>query len=192
MSCIDFFEQVNSLSSEEVEASLVHSDIQSEDDVRNSYIKITEKLIKENKTITTMESCTSGQVASLITDSKGSSAVIKGAYVTYSNEAKIMNGVAKEVIDTYGVYSKETAYAMAVACKNSYVANIGIGITGSLGNVDENNPDSIVGSIDVCILSDEKVNKIHISLPEMPSRFACKMAVAQVIGEMLEKHFLNH
>ena len=35
-----------------------------------------------------MESCTSGQIASLITDSEGSSAIFKGALITYSNEFK--------------------------------------------------------------------------------------------------------
>ena len=55
--------------------------------VRAEYETITQTLIKERLTITTMESCTSGQVASLITDTEGSSAVLHGAYVTYQNEA---------------------------------------------------------------------------------------------------------
>ena len=43
--------------------------------------------------ITTMESCTAGQIASLLTDTSGSSAIIEGAFVTYSNDAKITCGV---------------------------------------------------------------------------------------------------
>ena len=61
-----------------------------EKDIRKDYKKLTELLIKKGLTITTMESATSGQIASLITDTEGASAVLKGAFITYSNEAKIM------------------------------------------------------------------------------------------------------
>ena len=58
--------------------------------VRKKYNKLTNDLIEKKLMITTMESCTSGQIASLITDTEGSSAVMKGACITYSNEAKVM------------------------------------------------------------------------------------------------------
>lgn len=90
-----------------------NSKVYHEADIRNDYRKLTKLLIEKNLTITTMESATSGQIASLITDTEGSSAVLKGAFVTYCNEAKIMQGVPAEVLDTYTVYSKETAEAMA-------------------------------------------------------------------------------
>ena len=45
-----------------------------------------------------MESATSGQIASLITDTEGASAVLRGAYVTYCNDAKVKCGVPAEVI----------------------------------------------------------------------------------------------
>ena len=108
----------------------------SENDIRENYRKLTRLLIAKELTITTMESATSGQIASLITDTEGSSAVLKGAFVTYCNEAKIMQGVPAEIIDEYTVYSKETAGAMAKACRKAYNANIGIGVTGTMGNVD--------------------------------------------------------
>ena len=82
-------------------------------------------------------------VASLITDTEGSSAVLKGAFVTYCNEAKIMQGVPAEIIDKYTVYSTQTAEAMAKACTAVYQADIGIGVTGTMGNVDPANPETI-------------------------------------------------
>ena len=96
-----------------------------ESDIRNDYKKLTKLLIELGMTITTMESATSGQIASLITDTEGSSAVLKGAFVTYCNEAKIMQGVPAEILEKYTVYSKETAEAMAKACTKAYKANIG-------------------------------------------------------------------
>ena len=84
-----------------------------EKEIRADYRRLTKLLIEKNLTITTMESATSGQIASLITDTEGSSAVLKGAFVTYCNEAKIMQGVPAEIIDKYTVYSTQTAEAMA-------------------------------------------------------------------------------
>ena len=103
-------------------------DEQMEKTIRNNYRRLTGCLIDRKMTITTMESITCGQIASLITDTEGASAILKGAFVTYSNEAKIMQGVPEAVIETCGVYSKETARAMAEACKQAYRADIGIGI----------------------------------------------------------------
>ena len=84
--------------------------------VRAQWREITQTLIEKNISVTTMESCTSGLLASLISDTEGASAVMKGAFVTYSNEAKIMQGVPAETIEQYSVYSAETARAMAEAC----------------------------------------------------------------------------
>ena len=42
-------------------------------------------LITTHTTISTMESCTSGLIASMITDTEGASAIFPGGYVTYLN-----------------------------------------------------------------------------------------------------------
>ena len=47
--------------------------IYDEQEIRNDYRKLTLELIKKKLMITTMESATSGQIASLITDTEGSS-----------------------------------------------------------------------------------------------------------------------
>ena len=108
---------------------------------------VTNKLIQKKITISTMESCTSGMIASTITDTEGASSILKGSSITYSNEYKIKEGVNKDIIDVYGVYSKETAIEMAKAAHLKYETNFAIGITGSIGRVDPNNNDSIVGEI---------------------------------------------
>ena len=75
--------------------------------------RVVKKLINANITISTMESCTSGLIASMITDTEGASAIFPGGYVTYLNETKVLVGVNEEVIRQYGVYSRECAQAMA-------------------------------------------------------------------------------
>ncbi len=96
-------------------------------------------LIEKKMTIATMESCTGGFVASSITDIDGSSSVLKFSAVTYSNEYKIKMGVSKEVIDKYSVYSINVAREMAKNISDFASSDIGVGITGKINRVDENN-----------------------------------------------------
>ena len=57
-----------------------------EEMIISKYNRLTELLIRSNITVTTMESATSGMIASLITDMEGASAIFKGALAAYSNE----------------------------------------------------------------------------------------------------------
>ena len=69
-----------------------------EKEIRADYRRLTKLLIEKKLTITTMESATSGQIASLITDTEGSSAVLKGAFVTYCNEKQWQKPAQKPTV----------------------------------------------------------------------------------------------
>ncbi len=153
-----------------------------DDKVSLKYKLITERLIGKKMTITTMESCTAGMLASLLTDTEGSSAVIKGAFVTYSNEAKIKQGVPAETIERFGVYSEETALAMAAAAKRAYGSDIAIGVTGTMGNADPANADSRPGEVFFAIDAPEGAVSYHISVPAMESRHEYKLRVADAVA----------
>lgn len=114
--------------------------------------RIIKKLIASHTTISTMESCTSGMIASMITDTPGASAIFPGGFVTYLNETKVLVGVDERVIRQYGVYSKECAEAMARTVQEKLSTDIAIGITGTTGNVDPNNADSVKGQAYFCIV----------------------------------------
>ena len=158
----------------------------SEKEIRKDYAKLTKLLIEWNMSITTMESATAGQIASLITDTEGASAIFKGASITYSNETKIMQGVSAEVIHKYTVYSKETAEAMAIACANMYGADIGIGVTGTMGNTDPDNADaSVPGQIYFAINMKGSVRSYVVEIPQQPSRLMYKLAVAKEVYDIL-------
>ena len=95
---------------------------------------IADLLIQNNLTVSTAESCTSGLLASRLTDVPGSSQYFKGGSVCYSNELKINDvGVEKDLIERYGAVSEEVAESLAknIAQKNN--TDIGIGITGIAG-----------------------------------------------------------
>jgi nicotinamide-nucleotide amidase len=85
-------------------------------------------------TLATMESCTSGLLASTITEVAGAAQYYKGGYVAYSAQMKMGLGVSAEVIEKHGVISSETAEAMAAAARRNLDADYGIGITGVAGN----------------------------------------------------------
>ena len=111
------------------------------------FSNIVKLLIKNNKTISIMESCTGGGVANAITNIEGSSEVFKFGAVTYSNEYKIKMGVSRDIIDKYSVYSMETANEMSKNISLFTNSNYGIGITGKLNRIDKYNPygkDNIV------------------------------------------------
>ena len=158
-----------------------------EKNVREKFRYITNTLIKEQLTITTMESCTSGLVASLLTDTEGASAVLKGAFITYSNEAKIKQNVPADVIERFGVYSKETAREMALAAKRAYGADIAVGVTGTMGNVDPANNDSTPGEVFFAIAHKEGTESFHISVPVQDSRYEYKLFVAGAIAEEITR-----
>ena len=153
--------------------------------VHEEYNALTKALIEKGLSITTMESCTAGLIASLITDTEGSSAIIRGAYITYSNQAKIKAGVPAEIIEKYGVYSQETADAMAAACRKAFGADIGIGVTGSMGNLDPANNDSVPGEVFFAIDFKGAVTHQHIKIMPQESRFDYKLAVALEVVKTL-------
>jgi nicotinamide-nucleotide amidase len=85
-------------------------------------------------TLATMESCTSGLLASTITEVTGAAQYYKGGYVAYSAQMKMGLGVSADLIEKHGVISSEVAEAMAAAARRNLNADYGIGITGVAGN----------------------------------------------------------
>lgn len=147
---------------------------------------IVEKLSQKNKTISTMESCTGGSLANEITNIEGSSKVIKFSAVTYSNEFKIKMGVSKDIIDKYSVYSMETADEMSLNISKFTDSTYGVGITGKLNRIDENNP---YGEDNIVFISiyDKENNKFYNDKIKVTkkSRKENKELVIEKVIEML-------
>lgn len=134
---------------------------------QNYWNDIVNKLIKKGLTIATMESCTGGGIANVITNVSGASAVLSESYVTYSNESKIKQGVRASVIEKYTVYSLETAVEMAKAVKVKAGTDFGIGVTGQLGRIDPNNPAESLNVVWFAIAtSDNEVYVKEIKVPD--------------------------
>ena len=153
--------------------------------------EIIEKLTELNKTISTMESCTGGAVASEITNYEGSSEVLKFSAVTYSNEFKIKMGVEKDIIDKFTVYSGETAVAMATKIAEFSNSDFGIGITGKLNRIDKNN---LYGENNVVFISiydrfNKKYYNSEIKVLKTTRKENKVIVIEKIIGEL--KSILN-
>jgi nicotinamide-nucleotide amidase len=85
--------------------------------------------------IATAESCTGGLIAGALTDLPGSSDVVEGGIVSYSNQAKtLLLSVPAEVILRVGAVSAEVAAAMAEgALARLSAADLAIAVTGIAG-----------------------------------------------------------
>ena len=124
---------------------------------------LAEALTETGLTVATMESCTGGLMASTITDVPGSSTYFRGGIVSYSNEAKIANGVPAEVIRDHGAISAETAAAMAMAARTRLGADFGVGVTGVAGPSEQEG--KAVGTVFIAIAAEGVMKPVALRLP---------------------------
>ena len=147
---------------------------------------IVDEFILSNKTISTMESCTGGFVASSITNISGSSKVFKFGAVTYSNEYKIRMGVNEDVINEYSVYSIETAKEMSKKISDFTNSDYGVGVTGTINEIDPNNISKSISKVYLSVYiksSDEYLTKCINTIKA--SRIDNKEYITKNIVEML-------
>lgn len=84
--------------------------------------------------VATVESCTGGLVAGALTAIAGSSDVVNGGLVTYSNAAKTaLADVATELLAAHGAVSEQVACAMAKGGRARLSADLAVAITGVAG-----------------------------------------------------------
>ncbi len=98
-------------------------------------------------TVATAESCTGGLVAASLTHHAGSSDVVLGGFVTYSNAMKHrLLGVEPELFDRVGAVSEAVAAAMAAGALARAEAGCAVSITGIAGP-GGGSPDKPVGTV---------------------------------------------
>jgi len=91
-------------------------------------------LSKHNKTLTTVESCTGGLIASKLTEISGSSAVFEAGFVTYSNAMKeALVGVSNETLERHGAVSEAVVREMVKGALEVSGADIGVAVSGVAG-----------------------------------------------------------
>lgn len=147
------------------------------------------RLLKKYQcTVTTAESCTGGMIASALVNVPGISEFFTEGYVTYSDAVKTrVLGVPKDVIDTYGVVSGETAAEMAERAARLAGARAALSSTGIAGP-DGGTKECPVGLVYLgCYLDGSVVTERHIFAGDRQSirREAAGRAIA-MLTERLE------
>jgi PncC family amidohydrolase len=91
-------------------------------------------LMQKGQKIVLAESCTAGLAAASLAAVPGASAVLWGAFVTYTLDAKEkMLGVAPALLAEHGAVSEQTARAMADGALSCSGADVAVSITGLAG-----------------------------------------------------------
>lgn len=142
------------------------------------------ELARRGLTVATMESCSAGELANLITNTPGATKYFPGGIVTYTKETKIRYGVDQGTMDKHGLISAETALAMARAARRQLHSDIGIGVTGVAG------PEPIEGKapgtcfIGVSTADGDVTRELHRPAP----RETFKEFVAQSALDVVRRH----
>lgn len=112
------------------------------------------KLLEQQITVSSAESCTGGLFAARLIDIPGISAVFDRGLVTYSNKAKEEElGVSGKTLKSYGAVSRETAVEMAEGLHRASGSRLCISVTGVAGP-DGGTEEKPVGLVYVAILLD--------------------------------------
>jgi len=138
--------------------------------------------------ITSVESCTGGLIAALLTQIPGASDVIECGFVTYSNHAKTeLVGVPSALIDRHGAVSKQVAIAMARGGLRISKAEMAVAVTGIAGP-GGGSPTKPVGLVHLAVATLWSRPIIHVEVRfSLLERAAIRQAtVAKAFDLMLE------
>ena len=138
-------ENINSLD------AIIHDIIVGFDEDETIEFVIGKMLKKQNKTLSTAESCTGGMIAQVLTSVSGASQYFNGGVVTYATESKInVLGLSESLIKEYSVVSKEVVSSMALNIKEIMKTDYAIATTGNAGP-SKGDSDAEIGTVFIAI-----------------------------------------
>ncbi|HEY4629000.1 MAG TPA: CinA family nicotinamide mononucleotide deamidase-related protein [Flavobacterium sp.] len=114
--------------------AIIHDIIVGFDEDETLEVVVGKMLAKQNKTLSTAESCTGGKIAEVLTSVPGSSQYFKGSVVSYATETKInVLGIPESLIKEHSVVSAAVVSAMALSIKKMMKTDYAIATTGNAG-----------------------------------------------------------
>jgi nicotinamide-nucleotide amidase len=147
-------------------------------------------LTQQNKTISTAESCTGGNIAQLLTSVSGASKYFKGSVVSYATETKIsVLGISEDLINKYSVVSAEVAKQMAINVKNMMKTDYAIATTGNAGPT-KGDSKAELGSVFIALATPNEVIVEEFNFGQ-PREKVIDRAVNKSM-EMLRKEILKN
>ncbi len=116
------------------------------------------KLLKsKQKTLSSAESCTGGEIAHLVTSAAGSSAFYKGSVIAYADSVKTrLLGVNASTIEKYGAVSEQTVKEMAEGARKLFGTDYSVATSGIAGP-DGGSEEKPVGTLWIAVASDKEL-----------------------------------
>ncbi|WP_433833020.1 CinA family nicotinamide mononucleotide deamidase-related protein [Flavobacterium anhuiense] len=146
-------------------------------------------LSKQNKTISTAESCTGGRIASLLSAVPGSSSYFKGSVVSYATEAKVnVLGISQDLIDEFSVVSAQVASVMALNVKELLKTDYALATTGNAGP-SKGDSDAEIGTVFIALATPEGVIVEEFNFGQPREKVIDRASVKSL--EILQKEILK-
>ncbi len=146
-------------------------------------------LAKNNKTISTAESCTGGKIASLLSSVQGASRYFKGSVVSYATEAKVnVLGISQDLIDQFSVVSAEVAAAMALNVKDILKTDYAIATTGN-GGPSKGDSKAEIGTVFIALATPEGVITEEFNFGQPREKVIDRATIKSL--EILQKEILK-
>ncbi|MDP3680597.1 MAG: competence/damage-inducible protein A [Flavobacterium sp.] len=177
-------ENVNSLD------AIIHDIIVGFDDDETLEVVVGKILTKQNKTISTAESCTGGKIAAVLTSVSGASKYFKGGVVSYATAAKIdVLGVSESLIKEHSVVSRAVVSEMALNIKNMMKTDYAIATTGNAGP-SKGDSNAEVGAVFIALATPSEVIVEEFNFGQ-PREKVIDRAVIKSL-ELLQKEILKN
>lgn len=135
---------------------------------------ISNRLIKNNLTISLAESFTGGKIADSLVSIAGASTFFKGSLVCYSTESKkSILKIDEDLIDKYTVVSSQVAESMAIKVKEMFSSDYGLATTGNAGpNKGDSNKE--IGTVYIGIATPKEVYSFEFNFGNSRERVTLK------------------
>ena len=142
-------------------------------------------LQRDQRTIAFAESCTGGLCAARLTDCVGSSSVMMGGVVAYSNAAKeTLLGVSSELLEEHGAVSEVIAAEMAAGARDRFQSVCAISTTGIAGP-SGGSAQKPVGTVCFGYADAMGSRAWTVQIPDLGRAFVRNRAVFEVWRELL-------
>ncbi|HEX8014341.1 MAG TPA: CinA family nicotinamide mononucleotide deamidase-related protein [Flavobacterium sp.] len=146
-------------------------------------------LTKQNKTISTAESCTGGRIASLLSAVPGSSGYFKGSVVSYATETKVnVLGISQDLVGQYSVVSSQVTSAMAVSVREMLKTDYAIATTGNAGP-SKGDSDAEIGTVFIALATPNGVSTEEFNFGQPREKVIDRASIKSL--EILQKEILK-
>ena len=135
---------------------------------------ISNRLIKNNSTISLAESFTGGKIADSLVSIIGASTFFKGSLICYSTESKknILK-IDEDIIKKHTVVSSHVVESMAIKVKEMFSSDYGLATTGNAGP-DKGDSDKEIGTVYIGIATPKEVYSFEFNFGNSRERVTLK------------------